>query len=123
MDFLSFGNTMRKDIGQNISKNLNGKYTQKLLDHAKQSTADSLKTASKKKQFKKQQKRMVIWLVIKFADKIIKVSKISPQNTLENVEQWWKKIWNLIHKYLKKDVYIQKEKRILLIDLIISIII
>ena len=48
MDFLSFGNTMRKDIGQNISKNLNGKYTQKLLDHAKQSTTDSLKTASKK---------------------------------------------------------------------------
>ena len=49
MDFLSFGNTMRKDIGQNVSKNLNGKYTQKLLDHAKQSTTDSLKTASKKK--------------------------------------------------------------------------
>ena len=60
MDFLSFGNTMRKDIGRNISKNLSGKYTQKLLDHAKQSTTDSLKTASEKKQFKKQQKRMVI---------------------------------------------------------------
>ena len=53
MDFLSFGNTMRKDIGQNISKNLNDKYTQKLLDHAKQSTADSLKTASKKKTIQK----------------------------------------------------------------------
>ena len=41
----------------NIGKNLSSKYSQKLLDHAKQ-------TASKK-QFKKQQKQLVIWLVMK----------------------------------------------------------
>ena len=31
-----------------ISKNLSSKYSQKLLHHAKQSTTDSLKTASKR---------------------------------------------------------------------------
>ena len=34
---LSFENIGKK-IGKNISKNLNGKYRQKLLDHAKQCT-------------------------------------------------------------------------------------
>ena len=41
--FLSFA----KNIGKNISKNLSGKYSQKLLDHAKQSAADAIKTTSK----------------------------------------------------------------------------
>ena len=44
-------------LTKNMDKNLNGKYTQKLLDHAKQSVTDAIKTASKK-QFKKQ-KRLV----------------------------------------------------------------
>ena len=34
-------------MGKNISKNLSGKYSQKLLDHAKQSATDALKTISK----------------------------------------------------------------------------
>ena len=38
--FLSFTKTIRK--------NLNNKYVQKLLDSAKKSTADAIKTASKK---------------------------------------------------------------------------
>ena len=37
---------MGKNIGENISKNLSGKYSQKLLDHAKQSVTDALKTTS-----------------------------------------------------------------------------
>ena len=44
---------MGKNIGKNISKNLSSKYSpgmlalhQKLLDHAKQSAADALKTYS-----------------------------------------------------------------------------
>ena len=40
-----------KNTGKNISKNLNGKRRQKLLDHAKQAPTDA-----KKGQFKKQQK-------------------------------------------------------------------
>ena len=39
---------MGKNIGKNISKNLRGKYSQKLLDHAKKSATDALKTFSKK---------------------------------------------------------------------------
>ena len=38
---------MRTNIGKNISNNLNGKHSQKLLDHAKQSATDVLKTPSK----------------------------------------------------------------------------
>ena len=34
-----------KNTGKNISKNLSGKYGQKLLDHAKKSATDALKTA------------------------------------------------------------------------------
>ena len=59
--FLSFTKNMSKN---NVSKNWNSKCSQKLLDHAKQSVTDALKTASKK-QFKKQQKQLVIWLVMK----------------------------------------------------------
>ena len=38
---MSFSKNMDKNIGKNISKNLSGKYSQKLLDHAKQSATDA----------------------------------------------------------------------------------
>ena len=41
-----FAKNMGRNIGKNISKNLVSKYSQKLLDHAKQSATDALKTAS-----------------------------------------------------------------------------
>ena len=34
-EFLSFAKNMSKNIGKNKSKNLSGKYSLKLLDHAK----------------------------------------------------------------------------------------
>ena len=40
--FLSFAKNMGKNIVKKISKNLSGKYSQKLLDHAKVSATDSL---------------------------------------------------------------------------------
>ena len=50
--FLSFakdiGNNIGKNIGKNISKRLSFKYSQKLLDHAKQSAATAIKTTSKR---------------------------------------------------------------------------
>ena len=49
--FLSFA----KNMGKSLSK----KYGQKLLDSAKKSTTAAIKTASKK-EFKKQQKQLVI---------------------------------------------------------------
>ena len=39
---------MGKNNGKNMSKNLSGKYSQKLLDHAKQSATDELKITSKR---------------------------------------------------------------------------
>ena len=39
---------MRKNIGRNINKNLNGKYIQKLPDHVKKFATDALKTISKR---------------------------------------------------------------------------
>ena len=46
--FLFFAKNIGKNIGKNISKIFSGKYSQKLLDHAKQSATDVFKTASKK---------------------------------------------------------------------------
>ena len=45
--FLYFAKNIGKSI-TNISKNLSGKYNQKLLDHAKQSETDAFKTSSKR---------------------------------------------------------------------------
>ena len=39
---------MTKNIGKKVRKNLSGKYSQKLLDHAKQSAKDALKITSEK---------------------------------------------------------------------------
>ena len=47
-EFLSFVKNMGKNIGKNVSKCLNSKYSQKILDHAKQSATDAFKTSSKR---------------------------------------------------------------------------
>ena len=39
---------MDKNIGISISKNLSGKYNKKILDHAKNSPGDALKTSPKR---------------------------------------------------------------------------
>ena len=54
--FLSFA--------KNMGKGLSNKYGQKPFDSAKTSTTDAIKLLQKE-QFKKQQKQLVIWLVIK----------------------------------------------------------
>ena len=53
----------------NISKSLSGKYSQKLLDHAKQSATDVFKTASKRPIQKTTETRLLIKLQ-KFKKKI-----------------------------------------------------
>ena len=45
MGFCLLLKNMGKNIGKNIGKNLCDKYSQKLLDHTKQSEADALKTS------------------------------------------------------------------------------
>ena len=46
--FLSLAKDTGKNIGKNICKNVSGKYSQKLLNHAKQSITYVFKTASKR---------------------------------------------------------------------------
>ena len=69
---------MSKDIGKNISKNINKnvscKYTQKFLNHANQYSTGALKTISKQA-IQKQQKQLVIRLVIKSLIKLKKCHK------------------------------------------------
>ena len=60
---MSFAKNVGKNVDKIIIKNLSGKYSQKLLDHAKLSATDTFKTSSKKS-FKKQQKQPVCLLVI-----------------------------------------------------------
>ena len=56
---MSFAKNMVRSIGKNISKNLNNMYSQKLLDHTKESATDVFKTALKR-EIQKQQKEVVI---------------------------------------------------------------
>ena len=77
---MSFG----KNIGKNISKNLSGKYSQKLLDHDKQSATDVFKNASKRVIYKTPQATGDL-IGNKIANKITKVLKNSQQNNLKTV--------------------------------------
>ena len=72
-------------MDRNISKKLSSKYNQKLLDHAKQSPTDALKTSSKRV-IKKKVEATGDLIGNKIADKFTRVSKSSPQNNLETNE-------------------------------------
>ena len=55
-----YGFVFAKNIGKNVSR----KYSKKLIDHAKNSATDAVKL-HKKMGFQKQQKQLMILLVIK----------------------------------------------------------
>ena len=63
---------------------MNGKYSQRRPDHAKQSVTDALKTSSKRG-IQKKQKQMVIWLVINLLVKLLVFQKNSQQKNSEVV--------------------------------------
>ena len=67
-----FTKTTSKKIVKNISKNLSTKYSQKLLDHAKKSATDAIKTSSKRV-IQKTAEVTSDLIGIKIADKIIKI--------------------------------------------------
>ena len=75
---------MCKNSGKKFSKTLSGKYNQKLLDHAKQSTTDALKTTSKRA-IQKTAEVTGDLIGNKIAEKITKVSRTSPQNSSDTV--------------------------------------
>ena len=94
--FLSFA--------KNIRKTLSNKYSQKLLDSAKKSTTDAIKTASKRA-IKKKAETTSDLIGNKVANKITSVSKTSP-----------KELQNDGKEVPKKDTYLQKKDNKLLIN-------
>ena len=79
---ICIGRNIGKNIGKNISKNLSSKYSQKNLDHTKQSATDAHKTVSKQG-IQKTAEAAGDLNGNKIANKI---TKMSPQYTLEAVE-------------------------------------
>ena len=95
--FLSFA----KKIGKNISN----KYSQKLVDTAKKSATDAIKTASKRAIQKTAEANGGL-IGNKISDKITSVSK--------NLKNYLEK--NLIMKYQNKDIYPYKKDNKLLMN-------
>ena len=67
---------MDENIGKNLSKILSGKYSQKLLDHAKQSMTGAFKTDQNERLKKKTAEAICDLIGNKVANTITKVSKI-----------------------------------------------
>ena len=82
---MSFPRNIWKNIGIDIRENVSSKYSQKLLDHAKQSSTDALKTASRRL-IQKAAEATGDLTENKITDKIAKVSRSSTQTSSETVE-------------------------------------
>ena len=82
---------------------MSGKYSKKLLDHAKQSAIDAFKTASKT-EIKKTAEATCNLIGNKIANKITKVSKNLQQNNSETVT-------NKHDKEIRTERYISPEER------------
>ena len=78
---------MGRNIGKNISKNLSGKYSQKLLDHDKQSAADALKFTLKRV-IQETAEGTVDLIGNEIANRITKVSISSLQNNSKTIKKW-----------------------------------
>ena len=103
--FLSFAKNMGKILKKKISKSLSGQ----LLDHAKQSETDAIKT-SEKEELKKQPKHLVICLVINLLIKSQKFQKIKNKIIPGQLKM------SMIKKYAKKDIDLQKKDNKLLMN-------
>ena len=92
---------MGENIGKKRSKNLSGKCTQKLLDYAKQSATDALKTTSKK-EIEKSPKAINDLIGKKIADMVVKSYNIKLQKSEKNCKKIIEEQLqiNMIKKYL-----------------------
>ena len=87
--FLSFAKNVDKKVGKSISKNGSGKYSQKFLEHAKQSATNAVTIS--KRVIQKTAKATVDLIANKTldmvakssVDKITKILRTLPQNTSE----------------------------------------
>ena len=89
---------------KNIGKNVSNKYGQKLLNSAKKSTTDVIKTASQRA-IPKTAEAPGVLIGNKIADKITSVSKKS-----------WNELQNNETEVPKKDTYLQKKDNNLLMN-------
>ena len=87
---------------------MSGKYSQKVLDNAKQSVTDALKTTSNRA-IKKTAEATGDSIGVKIANRITKVSKNSQQNNSETVT-------NERDKKIPKERYISSEEILKIID-------
>ena len=87
-----------------MGKNLSNKYSQKLFDHAKQSTRDALKTASK---------RAIQKLAEATGDLIGKKLSIKLQKNHHKILQ---RQSTVKQQYQKKDIYLQNKDSKLLMN-------
>ena len=101
--FLSFA--------KNMGKSLSNKYGQKLLDSAKKSTTDAIKTASKKK-FQKTAETTGDLTGNKIADKITSISKKPVKELPNNDEREKENVEITTHK----KIYVSPEERQQIID-------
>ena len=80
---------MGKNIVKNMSKRVSGKYSQKLLDHAKQSATDALKTSSKRV-IQKTAEATNDLIGNKIADAVAKSYEITESTEIQNYESFKK---------------------------------
>ena len=80
---------------------MSSKYSQKLLDHAKQSATEALKTTSKRV-IQKTAEANGDLIGNKIANRITKVSKNSDKIIQRQLHM------NMINRHIKKDIYLQK---------------
>ena len=96
--------SLAKNIGTHaaeVAKNMSNKYSQKLVDTAKKSETDAINTASKRA-IQKTAEATGDLIGNKIADKIRSVSKNHKMK--------------LIMKYLKRDIFLQKKDKRLLMN-------
>ena len=116
MDFYLLLKIWVKTSGKNTSKSLSAKYTlgmlairQKLIDHTKQSATDALKTSSKRV-IQKTAEATGILIGNKIANKTMEVSKIYNRIIHRQLQM------SMIKKYLKKNMYLQKKDKKLMMN-------
>ena len=96
--FFSFAKNMGRNIGKNVIKNLSSKYSQKLINHAKQSATDALKTGS----------RRAIQKTAEATDDLMWKKKllIKLQESRKRHQRIIEKQLQMKRKYLEKDIYL-----------------
>ena len=106
--FLSFA--------KNMGKSLSNKYGQKLLDSAKKSATDAIKTASKTDAIQKTAAATGDWIGSKIADKITSISKKSTIELPKDEPKDETKEEDVEIITHKKDTYHQKKDNKLLMN-------